>query len=275
MIWTAWRQHRLEGLWALVAVALLAAAIAYVTHELSYATCARPDASYCLPSDAAGALAGSLMRINLAPYALALLPALAGAFIGAPMVAREIETGTERLAFTQDVSRVHWLLVKLGVVFVPLLAGAAVLGFLEVLLINAEGPQANHWDFFDQQAPVTIASTAFALALGVAVGSIVGKVVPAMALTLIGFVVTRVGIAELARAGYVHPLTTLDPSSIPPTAWWVNSAEQVAGPTQIVTQYYQPADRFWTFQAIESGILIGLTAAILVFAVYWVTRRLS
>jgi ABC-type transport system involved in multi-copper enzyme maturation permease subunit len=274
MIWTAWRQHRLEGLWACIAVALLAAVIAFVTYELGFATCARPDATYCLPTDTAGAIARSLMTINVAPYALAMLPALAGAFIGAPLVAREIENGTDILAFSQGVSRARWLFVKLGVVFVPLLVGAGILGGLEVLLINAQGAQANHWDWFDQQAPMTIASTAFGLALGVAVGSVVGKSVPAMALTLVGFVVTRVGIAEIARPGFMTALTTSDTLSIPQTAWWVDSASQVAGAGQVVA-HYQPADRFWAFQAIESGILIGLATLILGFAVYWVTRRLS
>lgn len=275
MIWTAWRQHRLEGLWALVAVAMLAGSIAFVTHELAFATCATPDANACFPGDPAGALARALTRVNVAPYALAMLPALAGAFIGAPLVAREIENGTDGLAFTQGVTRAHWLSVKLVVVFVPLVVAAGIVGGLEILLINAQGSQANHWDHFDQQAPITVASMAFALALGVAVGSVVGKSVPAMALTLIGFVVARVGIAELARPGYMSPLTVSNPSAIPRTGWWLNSAEQVAGPGQVVAQYYQPGDRFWTFQAIESGILIAITALLLGFAVYWVTRRLS
>jgi hypothetical protein len=42
-----------------------------------------------------------------------------------------------------------------------------------------------------------------------------------------------------------------------------------------IVQYYQPSDRFWTFQTIESGILLALTAVLLGFAIYWVTRRVS
>jgi hypothetical protein len=40
-------------------------------------------------------------------------------------------------------------------------------------------------------------------------------------------------------------------------------------------QYYQPRDRFWTFQTVESGILLVLAAVLLGFAIYWVTRRVS
>src|SRR5438552_1274870 len=53
------------------------------------------------------------------------------------------------------VTRVRWLLVKL-LVFVPLLAGAAVVGILEVVLLNLQGPQTNRWAVFDQQAPLTV-----------------------------------------------------------------------------------------------------------------------
>jgi hypothetical protein len=40
-----------------------------------------------------------------------------------------------------------------------------------------------------------------------------------------------------------------------------------------VVQYFQPGDRFWAFQTIETAILGGLALLILVFAVSWVTRR--
>ena len=42
-----------------------------------------------------------------------------------------------------------------------------------------------------------------------------------------------------------------------------------------MVQYYQPGDRFWTFQTIESGILLALSAILLALSVYWVTRRVS
>jgi len=45
-------------------------------------------------------------------------------------------------------------------------------------------------------------------------------------------------------------------------------------PAQLyVVQYFQPGDRFWAFQTIESAILGALAVVILGFAIYWVTRR--
>jgi hypothetical protein len=43
---------------------------------------------------------------------LAVLPALAGLFVGAPLLARELEQGTHRFAWTQGVTRRRWLLSK-------------------------------------------------------------------------------------------------------------------------------------------------------------------
>ncbi|HEY7343119.1 MAG TPA: hypothetical protein VH591_19760 [Ktedonobacterales bacterium] len=37
---------------------------------------------------------------------------------------------------------------------------------------------------------------------------------------------------------------------------------------------YQPADRFWLFQSIESAIFLGLAAALLALTIWWVRRRL-
>ena len=296
MSWVTWRQHRLEAAWALAFGLLLAASIAFVAYQLHAANCPGLVNGYCFTSDAGGLLAQQIVRFNLFQYGLVVLPALAGAFIGCPLVAREIENGTNRLAWTQGVTRLRWLLVKLVLVFVPLLVVAGAVGILEVILINQQGTGANHWAFFDQQAPMTIAATLFALSLGVATGAVVGRSVPAMAATLVAFVVVRVGLAEIARPNYfpplvysTHDLATYNPA-VYPTAWWldeasnydsaghllsnggpIGSAQQVA----YVTQHFQPGDRFWTFQGIESSILVALAAVLMGLAISWVTRRVS
>jgi hypothetical protein len=42
-----------------------------------------------------------------------------------------------------------------------------------------------------------------------------------------------------------------------------------------IAQYYQPADRFWTFQTIETAILGTLALLLLGLTVYWVARRVA
>ena len=44
------------------------------------------------------------------------MPVFIGVFWGAPLVARELETGTFRLAWTQSVTRTRWFAIKLTVV---------------------------------------------------------------------------------------------------------------------------------------------------------------
>jgi hypothetical protein len=214
-------------------------------------------------------------------------------FIGAPLVAREMENGTRHLAWTQGVTRLRWLLVKLALVVLPLVAAGALVGYLEVVLLSVQGPHTNRWDIFDQQAPVVPAATVFALALGVAFGAVIRRSVPAMAATLVAFVVVRVGIAELVRSHYMAPLMKTTPdlnavgSQADPMAWWLGFPDYYdstghllgnligpgTGQPSYVVQYFQPGDRFWAFQTIEAAILCSLALLILGFAVYWVTRR--
>ena len=92
MSWVTWRQHRLEGAWSLALGAAAAAAIAFVAYELHALNCPPVEGTgYCFGGDAAGQLAQQLVRLNLYQYGLVVLPALAGAFIGCPLVAREVK----------------------------------------------------------------------------------------------------------------------------------------------------------------------------------------
>ena len=310
MIWVTWRQHRFEGAWSLALLAAMASCLSVVIWAASHPGCpVGAQATLCLPDDLWGQAAQLIMKIDLVQYGLVVLPALAGAFIGTPIVAREIENGTHRLVWTQGVTRSRWIYTKLSMLFIPLIAAAALAGILEVILINQMGTQANHWDWFDQQAPLIVAATVFALALGVASGAVIRRSIPAMAVTLIGVVAVRFSLAVFARAHYMSPIlfASHDPFGntgvgANPAAWWLDdpvyrdaSGRTIAGsqafpfnggsPGDVITywkdhgismvQYYQPGDRFWTFQAIESGILLVLSVTLLGFAIYWVTRRVT
>jgi ABC-type transport system involved in multi-copper enzyme maturation permease subunit len=294
MSWVTWRQHRFEGVWVVVLGGLLALTIAFVAREVSVGGCSGPGQQICLPGDVAGQFAQTIVRFNLHTYALVVLPALAGAFIGAPLVAREVEQGTHRLVWTQGVTRIRWFVTKIVLVLLPLLAVAGLVGVLESIALGAEGAQTSRWAFFDQQAPVTVAATFLAFGLGVAAGAVIGRSIQAMAVTLVAFVVVRIGIAEIARPNYVAPLqyrsSDLSNISPPGTRWWYGSPQfyDAAGhllnnSTRVsineraayFVQYYQPGDRFWTFQTIESAILGALAVLLLGFAAYWVTRRVA
>src|SRR5258708_11840803 len=57
-------------------------------------------------------------------------PALIGMFVGAPVLARELETGTFRYAWTQGFGRWRWTLAKLVMLAVVVAAAAGALSVL-------------------------------------------------------------------------------------------------------------------------------------------------
>ena len=138
-----------------------------------------------------------------------VVPVLIGMFWGAPLIAHELETGTFRLAWTQSVSRLRWLLVKLGLVG---LASAAVAGLLSLMVtwwfspidkVNQDrfGPAA-----FGLHGFVPAGYALFAFALGATTGLLFRRTLPAMAVTLVGFVVARLDRGFWIRPHFMSPV---------------------------------------------------------------------
>ncbi|GAA0715979.1 ABC transporter permease subunit [Dactylosporangium roseum] len=135
-----------------------------------------------------------------------LVPALVGAFWGAPLIARELETGTHRLVWNQSVSRRHWLAVKLTVLG---LASMAVAGTLSALLTWAAGPVDQVADdrfsaiLFGARGVVPIGYAAFGFTFGAITGLLIRRTLPAMALVFLAVVVVQFAIPNLLRPHYM------------------------------------------------------------------------
>ncbi|MDS0135718.1 MULTISPECIES: transporter [unclassified Amycolatopsis] len=228
-----------------------------------------------------------------------VLPVLVGVFFGAPLVAREVEQGTHRLVWTQGVTRLQWALAKFGLVgaMTTVLSVGYALGVSWWFrpLVSASTGRLNYLSF-DVQGIVPIAYTLFALALGVFAGTRWRKVLPAMGIALVGFAAVRVAIEVLARPRYLPAQSlTFSPTGgqtpNPASGNWVmdvgvrNAAgdlvlpnaqlgpcppggcgDDSAGPGAANWLQYQPGDRFWLFQGIETGIFVLLAAALVFFA---------
>ncbi|MGW3995156.1 ABC transporter permease [Amycolatopsis sp. NPDC004772] len=228
-----------------------------------------------------------------------VLPVLVGVFFGAPLVAREVEQGTHRLVWTQGVTRLQWALAKFGLVgaMTTVLSVGYALGVSWWFrpLVSASTGRLNYLSF-DVQGIVPIAYTLFALALGVFAGTQWRKVLPAMGIALVGFAAVRVAIEVLARPRYLPaPSLTFSPTGgqtpNPASGNWVmdvgvrNAAgdlvlpnaqlgpcppggcgDDSVGPGAMNWLQYQPGDRFWLFQGIETGIFVLLAAALVFFA---------
>jgi len=136
------------------------------------------------------------------------LPAIVGIFWGAPLVARELETGTHRLVWMQGVTRRHWLAVKLGLVG---LASVAASGLLSLMFTWWSSPfdRVNGNQFtsvFDQRGVAPIGYAAFAFVLGVTAGILIRRTLPAMATTLVAFVATRGIVTFWIRPHLISPV---------------------------------------------------------------------
>ena len=143
------------------------------------------------------------------PPILTIAPALVGMFFGAPLIAREIESGTFRLAWTQSVTRRRWLAVKLGVV------GAAAMAFSGVLTWMAnwwaspfEAVNQNRFDLanFGFNGVAAIGYAAFAFALGATAGVFFRRTVAGMAVTIVGFVAARLAVTFWVRPHLWSPV---------------------------------------------------------------------
>jgi len=127
-------------------------------------------------------------------------PALIGAFWGAPTVAREFETGTHKLVWTQSISRTRWLAVKLAVAGI---ATVALTGLLSMLVTWWAAPldeaAAAAYGTFDQRDLVPVGYALFALIVGVTFGLVIRRTLPAMALTLGGLLAARIVVTQWIR----------------------------------------------------------------------------
>jgi hypothetical protein len=146
---------------------------------------------------------------SVLPFIATIAPALVGLFFGAPLIARELETGTFRLAWTQSITRRRWLGVKLGLVG---LAAMTISGLLTWMVDWWAGPldaaNKNRFDLgpFAWHGVAPIGYAAFALVLGATAGVLLRRTVPAMAATLAGFVAVRLAVEHWIRPNLATPL---------------------------------------------------------------------
>ena len=239
------------------------------------------------------------------------MPLLFGLFWGAPLLSKEFEDGTHNLAWTQGVSRRHWLRVNIGWSLVAAALWGAALAALVSYWRFPENALNSRFQAFDIQGIVPVAYALFAVALGIAVGSVLRRVLPSLAATLAVFVALRAVIGVYLRPHLMAPITKLfppvGPASTPAGAWvlstsFVNGRGQDLGSGfpvnelpadcravllkgkgvngrclashgfhQLVT--YQPDSRFWAFQGMEAGIFLVLALALVGFAWWWVRSR--
>jgi hypothetical protein len=231
MAGVTWRQHRI----ALAAVAVLLGALAVwlwiegtsVHHAWRAATTCHPASSPAC-QDLASTFNGTWDLMGYAAIFLQLLPALIGAFVGAPVLARELETGTFRYAWTQGFGRWRWALAKLVALAVVLAAATGAFSVLlswcyqpylaagnQALGLYGDSPLVTAFSLREVTLP---AWTLAVFAIGALAGMLIRRVVPAIVASLAAYAGLAIAAVGLLREHYLTPLVTSSPN-VPGTAW--------------------------------------------------------
>ncbi|HEX9518166.1 MAG TPA: hypothetical protein VF940_18530 [Streptosporangiaceae bacterium] len=297
LAWVTWRQHRTAVAGILTALAVAAAVMTLVTapsHD------AFPPQSRYRETMFASVL-----------WLLQLAPVLAGIFVGAPLLAREAENGTLKLAWTQGTGRVRWLLSRV-IPIAALLAGAAagVGAELRWWLATAgwAGPASWLPQFFSLNPLPFAGWVTLGLSLGIFLGALIRRTVPAMAATLVCYLALYYEVTLSSRQRYLPPLHRPlavqfssgggysygaywasgrgpGPDLLSTGLGWPNGrllsdaqiAHHSAGWFRLhhiqLWVTYQPASRYYLFQYIEFGWLIGLSLLLMAATVVLIRRR--
>ena len=302
MIWLTWRQFRAQAITAAAALAAFAILLAITEPRLAslYAT---SGFAACHGGSCAGLANAFLSQLsNATPfggpqgfrllpdgtnlyvivYVLSVLliliaPAITGVFWGAPLIARELETGTCRLTWNQSITRTRWLTVKLALIGAAAMAVTEAFSLLQAWwaapIGQATGLGGSVSVFsggrfspfvFPTGGIAPLGYAAFGFALGVTAGLLIRRAVPAMAVTLAIFAAVQVVMPLWVRPHLFPPdqtIATIESTQRdlqrlqrrPPTLTasvvpgqpgaWIISSEAVNAAGQPVTSCPPPARR--------------------------------
>ncbi|MFD3513639.1 ABC transporter permease [Streptomyces sp. NPDC058657] len=294
--WVTLRQHRTTArafAWFVLVAALGVAA---------FLVAAGGDPKSALVRNADTAMSMVLTRSTTA---LALLPALVGAFVAGPLVARELESGTYTWLWTQSVTPARWLAAKLAVATAVTLTGTAA---LVVLFRLARGGLQEvsrmglvwHDTAFEMLGPVAVAQCALGIGVGTLVGLLVRRTVPAMVVTGLTVIVTQLLFTTTLREK-LWPVDTVQPKQLftgTPGIQVIEEGMLTASGERIPLDLcfgpagagkpleecmaglggvrnfadIHPESHFWPLQLVESGLLV-LVAGVAVAVSFRILRR--
>lgn len=240
MGWVVWRQHRATaaGVIGLFAAAALYLLLRGLQIHNSYA-----QVTSCHPSGSALCRqVASVFSVTYAPGAgdasalMQLVPALIGAFAGAPLLARELETGTFRYAWTQGFGRVRWTVANLAPLAV-VVAGSAAL--FSLVYSWCYGPLFNLGDqsplratIFDLRGVALAAWTLVGFSIGALAGMALRRVVPALVVTLAAWTGLSLLTSTFLRQHYEAPLVSNNPNLFGSewiiNQWWAHNGGPVS-----------------------------------------------
>jgi ABC-type transport system involved in multi-copper enzyme maturation permease subunit len=173
---------------------------------------------------------------------LLLVPLLLGAFLGGPLVAREITQGTATFAWTQGVTRRRWAASQLLRLGAPLALGALAVGLVVSWWAAPFTGDRLTSSLFDLYPPVYVGWTLVAFTLGALLGTALREPASAIVLTVVCLYVMLILVGAASGIYLYVPLNDQSPG------------------------------RFWALQAIVAGGLLTVSG-LLAAATIWLVRR--
>jgi ABC-type transport system involved in multi-copper enzyme maturation permease subunit len=239
MTWLTWRQSRIQFVTAAIALVVLALAYGLTGAGLNhlYALYGSHPAEFL-----AQVRTGSYPLLYFAGGAVMYLaPLIIGAFWGAPLIARELEAGTHKLAWNQSVTRTRWLLVKLAIGGGAAMAFAGIAG---LLLTWWAGPIDRAGGFpvgtsqlskfepmvFGTRGIVPIGAAALAFTIGMCAGLLLRRVIPAMAVTLGLFAGLLVAMPLVVSPHLITPAQYTRPVTVSLTTMAMTGSGEISDP---------------------------------------------
>jgi hypothetical protein len=281
-----------------LSVVVSAAVVAWLTQS-GYTTCRGDEFGNleprCLNMSAIGEWVLKIDRVSLS--LVPIFPFIAGLILGGPLVAREIDRGTARLAWSLSPSRLRWYVHRVAPVLVVLGATAMVIGVVADRLLAAmitDEDLANSFMGFHGRGVLIATGTLLIGATGIAVGAVLGRTIQTLLLSLVlgGLLLTAV--SEVDQKVFMPTETVVDASNnysdrnlyidsrfqLPDgtLATWeqlvaIDPSVMENGPNYPNVSLMIPGERYREIETREAIAQLGIAALMLVAGALVVLRR--
>jgi hypothetical protein len=332
LAWVTWRQHRAALAGAVALLAVIAAYLVYMGWEIHRAynsvnacllaslrglpwagglastqTCgALQHAFVSFYGVGQGSVLASGMNAQTVPFLLLAVPVLVGAFVGGPVLARELESGTFRFAWTQGAGRVRLAAARLVPLAVVLTAAAyglsALFSWYFGPFVQSGVTGRFPMQLFGTMGTAFAAWTLFSFAVAAFAGVLLHRTVTAMAASIVVLTTLDVVTMMALRQHYATPvvITGTEPAGIGTWVvgnWFTTTSGAPVSQATVSNAFarlpfgvtpstamlaahhwlqwwsYQPASRWWEFQLTEGGWLLAASLLLIAAAVLLTRRR--